>query len=162
MSESKFITCRTYDNQTQEVPAEELQFRPSVYGIIIRDNAVLLSRQWDGYDFPGGGIEKGERIGDALAREIHEETGMTARINKLVHVADDFFLTIRSKRPIQSTLLYYTCTNISGEISSEFLDGNEKTYMQAAEWIPLNRIDDIKFYNSINSPELIRKALTSS
>lgn len=51
--------------------------RPSARAIIYDNDKVLLvySKKYNYYKFPGGGIEKGEKIEDALAREVREETG---------------------------------------------------------------------------------------
>ena len=54
-------------------------YRPSVRGIILDDNgdvAMIYSRKYHFYKFPGGGIEGNETHIEALAREIKEETGM--------------------------------------------------------------------------------------
>lgn len=52
--------------------------RPSVRGIIIRNNkiAMVCSRKYGYYKFPGGGIDKGETHTDTLIREVREEAGM--------------------------------------------------------------------------------------
>ena len=64
----KKVTCTDRHGNTYSVPANELVFRPSVYAVIIKDNRIFLSKQWDGYDFPGGGIELGETSEEALIR----------------------------------------------------------------------------------------------
>ncbi|MEB0056171.1 MULTISPECIES: NUDIX domain-containing protein [unclassified Variovorax] len=54
-------------------------------GILIRksDDALLLSTRPDGkpyagyWEFPGGKVEAGESIEEALRRELHEELGIT-------------------------------------------------------------------------------------
>lgn len=56
--------------------------RTGVYGISEQENQILFVKQQKGphkgkWDFPGGGIEPGEEIEEALRREIREETGMT-------------------------------------------------------------------------------------
>ena len=53
-------------------------FRPSVRAIIKKDGrfAMVHSRKYDYYKFPGGGIEDGEDHVTALIREVREETGL--------------------------------------------------------------------------------------
>ena len=72
MRELFTIDTRDYD------PNGTVFSRPSVRGIIIRDGRVLMvhSLKYDYYKFPGGGIEPGESLTEALAREVAEESGM--------------------------------------------------------------------------------------
>ena len=70
----KIIKCRNVHGKESDAPIDKFKFRPSVYGVLIEDDKILLSRQWDGYDFPGGGIELDETIEEALRREFIEET----------------------------------------------------------------------------------------
>lgn len=55
--------------------------------LIHRDGRYLLQdrakEDWLGYVFPGGHIEKGESIVDAVIREMKEETGLTIRNPRL-------------------------------------------------------------------------------
>ncbi len=55
--------------------------RPSARSIIVRDGkiAMIHSRQYDYYKFPGGGIEKGENPIEAMIRETREEAGLTVK-----------------------------------------------------------------------------------
>jgi ADP-ribose pyrophosphatase YjhB (NUDIX family) len=58
--------------------------RSRAVAIIIRDNHLLtIHRRKHGEEYftlPGGGVEPDETIEQACAREIHEETGLTATI----------------------------------------------------------------------------------
>lgn len=52
--------------------------RPSVRGVIIRNGrlAMVHSRKYDYYKFPGGGAEAGEDHIATLIREVREESGL--------------------------------------------------------------------------------------
>ena len=53
-------------------------YRVSVKAIIIKQDKVLLVKEWDDewWSFPGGGIEYGENVRDTLYREMYEELGV--------------------------------------------------------------------------------------
>jgi len=154
----KSIICRDIKGKKYKVKAEELNFRPSVYALIFKGNKILLSKQWDGYDFPGGGVKKGELLEEALKREVWEETGLKITPGKIVEAAEDFFVGIESKKKLHTILLYYLCNDPKGKISTGNFDENEKKYAGPAEWVNLKDIKKIKFYNGVNSPKLIQKA----
>ena len=157
----KTIVCRDGSGGTTEpIPVESLVFRPSVYGIIIQDGKVLLSPQWDGYDFPGGGVEKGETLEEALLREVKEETGLTVKKDRIVACEQDFYKSKHYKDiPYHSILMYFFCVNPEGEITTDGFDELEKGYMKKAEWINIDKLSTLKFYNGVDSPAIIRKAL---
>ena len=155
----KKIDCHNKDGKIITVDASKLIFRPSIYGIIIKGDKILLSKQWGGYDFPGGGINKGETQEEALNREVKEETGLDVQVGKLVDCFDSFFRPYFLDEFWHCHLLYYICKNPKGKISKDNFDVYEKEYADLAEWIPLNKINQLKFYNNVDSVKLIKKAL---
>jgi 8-oxo-dGTP diphosphatase len=68
----------------------DLLFLPSVGGVVRNDaGEILLVRRADNgaWSLPSGTVEPGEQPADAVLREIDEETGVTAVIERLAGVA---------------------------------------------------------------------------
>jgi len=102
--------------------------------ITVNDGKVLLihriSHGKEYYVFPGGGVEKGESIEQAVMREIQEETSLNVKIEKLLyhHIYED----------INNEQFFYLCRYISGE--PKLGDGNEAQDMAKS---------DVNSYNPI-------------
>lgn len=71
---------------------EAYAFQVRVTGVLIEKGAILLvkqriseSRAWS---LPGGRLERGETIEQGLIREIKEETGLDARVERLLYLCD--------------------------------------------------------------------------
>lgn len=153
------VTCHDIYGKLYRIPAHKLTFRPSVYGIVVKRGKVLLTRIFDGYDLPGGAVEPHETIEQALKREIWEETGYKIRLAKLHSCLSTFFILPGIVRPVNSILIYYRCTKISGQLSTKNFSGLEKKYGSMAEWVDIKKLSKLKFYSSTNIPALIKKSL---
>lgn len=160
---SKKIVCVDYKNDKYEVNERQVSFRPSVYGVLIEDGKVLMSKQWDGYDFPGGGVDIGETVHEAVIREFFEETGLTVEVIDVIHCETSFFHPSRSEKHKNEywncPLIYFTVKKISGDLSVENFDEEEKNYADMPEWIEIEKMGDIKFFNSVDSVQVVKKGI---
>ena len=126
-------------------PNGEKFYRPSVRGIILDDKnniAMIYSKKYHFYKFPGGGIEGNETHLDTLAREIKEETGMTL----IPETAREFGEVLKIQKGdevgentihIQQNF-YYTC-RVEDKIGEQDLDDGEKDLDFVLEFVPVEK-----------------------
>ena len=63
-----------------------------VTGVVIEDGRILLLNQdtdaGRSWSLPGGKVEEGETLAEALVREMREETGLDVEPGRLLYVCD--------------------------------------------------------------------------
>ena len=88
-------------------------FRIGVFALIFNyEKQILLGhrRDIDWWNLPGGGMEYGETVDEALCREVREETGLEVKVERLVGVY--------SKPQKQEVVLTFLCQAIGGTLQS--------------------------------------------
>ena len=114
--------------------------------VIVNENEILLQHKVyeDGserYVLPGGAIEPGETIEQALIRECHEEIGTIIMVEKLLHVAD-FFRERKTSPPTrrQQVELLFQC-----RVPENYLAQNGPApdkHQVAVEWVALSHLEE--------------------
>lgn len=154
-----FLTCTDIQGNQHTVARDELYWRPSAYGIVIRENRILLCNHYKRFNLPGGGIDFGESLEQGLIREIKEETGIVADGPRLIAACSDLFFPDFDEKPFQSVLLYYACEYIGGKLSVEGFDADEQIYAELAEWVDLDTIDTWKVTSTTDFRPFVKRAL---
>lgn len=113
----RLITCKKLFGGTIDVPAGELRFRPGSYALVMREGRLLMVRvratgEWF---LPGGGVEPGERVEEALVREVREEAGIDVVVRRLFCFRENFFYYDPEKKPFHGLCFFYVCEPVSAE-----------------------------------------------
>lgn len=98
---------------TKQLDAESSSaiFRIGVFALIFNhEKQILLGhrRDIDWWNLPGGGMEAGETVDEAICREVFEETGLKVKVERLTGVY--------SKPQKQEVVLTFLCEVIGGSL----------------------------------------------
>lgn len=118
-------------------------YRPSVRGIILDDQnnvAMIYSRKYHFYKFPGGGAEGDETHAETLAREIREETGMTLIPESMKEFGEALKIQKGEEAGEEAIHIqqnfYYTC-RVEDAVGAQELDEAEKDAEFALKFVPI-------------------------
>ena len=153
------FTIRTFLGQTIEVSADQLEWRPGVYGIVLHQGCVLLVKMKRNEQFvlPGGGIELGEQAADALRREMKEETGIDVTVGELIDVLEDFFHYDPSGRSYHALGFYYRCEAQTFDLAAN--DAVDDEEVESPQWVTVEELSaEAFFYKPTFTLNLIQKA----
>jgi len=114
---------------------------PGVAGVILDGNRILLNKRGkppsEGkWGLPGGAVEVGETVEEALIREIREETCVTVRPIRLITILDSIHRDDDGRVRYHYVLFEYLCEYVSGEVSP----GSDAP---DARWVKLNELDSV-------------------
>jgi 8-oxo-dGTP diphosphatase len=161
IAQAKTLTAVDFHGNKYEVSVDDLSWRASVYTVVLRDGNVLLTRQAGSYNLPGGGMEFGETPEATAIRETFEETGIKVANPRLIACKSNIFKSLRADNIdefLQSILLFYACDFVSGDLSINGLDEHEQTWTEMPEWVPLDKLDDIKRGSSYEWRDIVTLA----
>ncbi|MBL3699513.1 NUDIX hydrolase [Leucobacter luti] len=124
-----------------------MDLRVAAYAVVERRGKILLTH-WrrghlHGWTLPGGGLEAGEDPRVAVVREVFEETGLEARVGKLLGV--DSRVMVREEVPegddpeLHTIRIVYRASVKDGPLQNE-VDGSS----DEARWVPIRDIGSLR------------------
>ncbi len=154
----EMVECTTHYGKKKLIQKERLTFRPSAYAIVVTEgNVLLLNTTHTGtYSLPGGGIEIGETIEEALKREVREETGLEIEIIEFFRFEEQFFYYDPADVAFHSFLFFYMCHPQTIEVCKDHEINDDS--VDTPRWIKIDELENQHFHNH---GDLILEALGS-
>lgn len=119
------------------------------HALIKRDNKYLVLQRSKvndymplKWDIPGGIVEMGETIEQAIKREVQEETRLTINVGKVIHIYSN-----RDQIPNRQTFqAIYKCDYLNGEV---IIDDSEHEKYEWVDYGDIAEIDAIDFLKDL-------------
>jgi len=113
-----------------------------VGAIIFEGDTVLLVERageplkgW--WSIPGGLLETGENLADAVKREVREETGLLVEVVSRFDIFERIMRDGEGRPEYHYVLIEYICKAAGGELQP----GDD---VSRVEWVPCARLDDYR------------------
>ena len=125
--------------------------------VVLHEGHVLLHRseQDDFWALPGGRCELLEPAQDAICREMREELGAEARVERTLWVLENFF---EHNGVDCHELGFYFLVDLGPDFAhygpDERFEGNEEGLKLYFRWFPVDTLQDVRLY-----PTFLREAL---
>ena len=117
-----------------------------VGAIILKNGAILLEKRRNEpgkgkWSIPGGVVELGENVRQAVKREVEEETGLTIEVLRLIDVVDSITLDENNTVKYDFVIIDFLVEIKKGSVSPAS-DAEE------LKWVPFSQVEEFNLTDS--------------
>ena len=136
----------TNRNNLKEEDMTEVVKRVKIL-LVNSNNEVLLGYSHNNYQFPGGHVEDGETLDEAINREIKEETGIILNVKDAVPFARalGYYKDWPEEGKNRKIEIYYyeVLTDEKPNLDNTEYTDNEKDGSFSLQYIPLDNVEEV-------------------
>lgn len=112
-----------------------------VAAMIFSDDSILLIKRGNEpakgrWGLPGGVVELGETVREAVAREVEEETGILVRPVELLDIFNNIIRDDEGRIRFHYVLCEFLCEDVGGDLKAS-------TDVSDAKWVPILKLSSI-------------------
>lgn len=133
-------------------------FNYRVCAVFLHDGAILAMRDARSpyYYLPGGRVKMGETAEDAVLREVREELGINAAIERPLWLNQAFFNEDVDHRDYHELCIYFLMDAKQTDLLARGISfaGCETHHKHIFKWLPFDILRDTYFYPSFLKTEI--------